>query len=161
MICTHIKMWKCQNQNRTAVFQWCLQFTSVQSLSRVWLCDPVDCSPPGLHVHHQLPQFTQTHVHRVGDPSNQLILCHPLLLPPSIFPSIRGFSMTRLFARGGQSIGVSTSESPTIYHKCRVSVLPHPNFRLSETSGKVGRHCSGPGMPGFPSWHHHLQGVWF
>ena len=31
------------------------------------LCDPMDCSTPGLHVHHQLLEFTQTHVHRVGD----------------------------------------------------------------------------------------------
>ena len=50
---------------------------------------------PGLPVHHHLPELTQTHVHRVGDPShpsNHLILCHPLLLLPSIFPSIRVFS---------------------------------------------------------------------
>ena len=39
--------------------------SSVQSLSRVWL--PKDCSTPGLPVHHQLPEFTQTHVHWVGD----------------------------------------------------------------------------------------------
>ena len=38
------------------------EFTSVQSLSRVWLCDLMDCSTPGLSVHHQLPEFTQTHV---------------------------------------------------------------------------------------------------
>ena len=31
------------------------------------LCDPINCSTPGLPVHHQLPEFTQTHVHRVGD----------------------------------------------------------------------------------------------
>ena len=52
----------------------------------------MDCSTPGLHVHHQLPEFTQTHVHWVSDESNHLILCCPLLLPPSIFPSIRVFS---------------------------------------------------------------------
>ena len=49
-------------------------------------------STPGLPVHHQLPEFTQTHVHRVVMPSSHLILCHPLLLLPSIFPSIRVFS---------------------------------------------------------------------
>ena len=38
-------------------------FTSVQSLSRVRLCDPMNCSTPGLPVHHQLPESTQTHVH--------------------------------------------------------------------------------------------------
>ena len=44
-------------------------------------------------------------------PSNHLILCHPLLLPPSIFPSIRVFPMSQPFASGGQSIGVSASAS--------------------------------------------------
>ena len=56
------------------------------------LCDPMDCSTPGLAVHHQLPEFTQTHVHWVSDaiqPSHPL---SPLLLPPSIFPSSRVFS---------------------------------------------------------------------
>ena len=41
--------------------------SSVQSLSRVRLCDPMNHSTPGLCVHHQLPEFTQTHVHQVGD----------------------------------------------------------------------------------------------
>ena len=44
-------------------------------------------------------------------PSNHLILCHPLLILPSIFPSIRVFPMSQLFASGGQSIGVSASAS--------------------------------------------------
>ena len=47
---------------------------------------------PGFPVHHQLPGFAQTHVHQAVMPFNHLILCHPLLLPPSIFPSIRVFS---------------------------------------------------------------------
>ena len=38
-------------------------FSSVQLLSRVRLCDPMHCSTPGLPVHHQLLEFTQTHVH--------------------------------------------------------------------------------------------------
>ena len=49
-------------------------------------------STPGLPVHHQLLESTQTHVHCVMMPSNHLILCRPLLLLPSIFPSIRVFS---------------------------------------------------------------------
>ena len=49
-------------------------------------------STPGLPVHHQLPEFTQTHVHVVGVPSSHLILYCPLLLLPSIPPSIRVFS---------------------------------------------------------------------
>ena len=51
----------------------------------------MDCSTPGFHLHHQLPEPTQTHIHRAGVASNHLILCHLLLLPPSIFPSIRVF----------------------------------------------------------------------
>ena len=44
-----------------------IHINSVQSLSRVRLCNPMDCSTPGLPVHHQLPEFTQTYVHWVGD----------------------------------------------------------------------------------------------
>ena len=56
------------------------------------LCESMDCSMPGLPVHHQLLELAQTHVHRVGDAIHHLILCYPLLLLPSIFPSIRVFS---------------------------------------------------------------------
>ena len=68
-----------------------VQFSSVGQLCLTH-CDPMDCSTPGLPVHHQLPELAQTHVHQVGMPSNRLILCRPLLLLPSIFPSIRVFS---------------------------------------------------------------------
>ena len=64
----------------------------VQFLSRVRLCDPMDCSMLGLPVHHQLPELAQTHVHELVMPSNHLILCRLLLLLPSVFPSIRVFS---------------------------------------------------------------------
>ena len=50
------------------------------------------CRPPGLPVHHQLPEFTQLMSIDSVMPSNHLILCRSLLLPPSIFPSIRVFS---------------------------------------------------------------------
>ena len=56
------------------------------------LCNPMDCSTPGFPVHHQLPALAQTHVHCIVMPSNHLILCHSLLLLPSIFASIRVFS---------------------------------------------------------------------
>ena len=56
------------------------------------LCKPMDCNMPGFPVLHQLPELAQIHVHESLMPSNHLILCHPLLLLPSIFPSIRIFS---------------------------------------------------------------------
>ena len=56
----------------------------------------MDCSTPGLPVHHQHSESTQTHVHWFGDVFNHLILYHPLLLP-SIFPSIRVFSNESAF----------------------------------------------------------------
>ena len=66
-----------------------IQFRSVQSPSHVRLFDPMNCSMPGLPVYHQLPEFTQTHVHRVGDAIQpSLPLSSPSTLPP-IPPSIR------------------------------------------------------------------------
>ena len=56
----------------------CYMFSSVQSLSRVRLYEPMDCSTPGLPVHHQLPELAQTHVHRVGDAIQP---SHPLSSP--------------------------------------------------------------------------------
>ena len=67
------------------------QFSSVTQ-SCLTLCDPMNLSTPGLPVHHQLPEFAQTHVHRVGDaiqPPHPLL---SLLLLPPIPPSIRVFS---------------------------------------------------------------------
>ena len=55
-----------------------VQFSSVQSLSRVWLCDPMNRSMPVLPVHHKLPEFTQTHVHQVSDAIQP---SHPLSSP--------------------------------------------------------------------------------
>ena len=68
-----------------------IQFHSVAH-SCLALCDPMNHSTPGLPVHHQLPQFTQTHIHRVSDaiqPSHPL---SSLLLLPRVPPSIRVFS---------------------------------------------------------------------
>ena len=68
-----------------------VQFSSVTQPC-LTLCNPMDCSTPGLPVHHQLPEFTQTHIYWVSDviqPSHPLLSPSP---PPSIFPSIRIFS---------------------------------------------------------------------
>ena len=61
-----------------------MQFSSVQSLSRVRLCDPMNGSTPDLPVHHHLPEFTQTHVHGVLDAIQPF---HPLLSPSSPAPN--------------------------------------------------------------------------
>ena len=76
-----ISIWGC--------WRWLNQ--SVQWLSHIRLCNTTDCSTPGLPVHHQLPEFTQTQTIESVMPSSHLILGCPLLFPPSIFPSIRVF----------------------------------------------------------------------
>ena len=68
-----------------------VQFSSVAQSCRT-LCDPMDCSTPGFPVHHQLQSLLRFISIELVMPSNYLILCHPFLLLPSIFPSIRVFS---------------------------------------------------------------------
>ena len=60
-----------------------LQFSSVAQLC-LTLCDPMNHSTPGLPVHHQLPEFTQTHVHQVGDAIQP---SHPLSSPSPPAPN--------------------------------------------------------------------------
>ena len=67
------------------------QFSSVVQLCPT-LSNPMNRSTPGLPVHHQLPEFTQTHVHLVSDAIQPSHLCCPLFLLPPIPPSIRVFS---------------------------------------------------------------------
>ena len=67
------------------------QFSSVVQ-SCLTLCNPMDCSTPGLPVHHQLWSLPKLMFIELVMPSNHLNLCHPLLLLPVIFPSIRVFS---------------------------------------------------------------------
>ena len=94
-------------------FRYTVQWysASVQSLSHVQLCDPMNCSTPGLPIHHQLPS-----------PPNSCPLswwCHPTIsssvIPfsscPQSFPASGSFPMSQLFRSGGQSIGVSASTS--------------------------------------------------
>ena len=87
-----------------------LQFSSVSQLC-LTLFDPMDCNTPGLPVHCQLPEFTQTHVRWVQ-------WCHRTILSSVIlfsclqsFPASESFPMSQCFPSGGQSIGVSASTS--------------------------------------------------
>ena len=87
-----------------------VQFNSVTQ-SCPTLCDSMNRSTPGLPVHHQLPEFTQIHVHRVSDAIQP---SHPLSSPspPAPKPSQhQSFPMSQLFAWGGQSTGVSALAS--------------------------------------------------
>ena len=136
------------------------QFSSVQSLSRVQLCDPMDCSMPGFPVHHQLPEPTQTYVHWVGDAIQS---SHPLsypLLPPSIFPSIFS-NESALFIRWSKYWSFSFNISPSNeysglvffrmdclallvvqatlksllqHHNSKASILQHPAFFIVHLS---------------------------
>ena len=65
---------------------------SVAQSWTAWFKNLMDRSMPGFPVHHHLPELAQTHVHWVGDAIQPFILCCPLLLLPSIFPSIRVYS---------------------------------------------------------------------
>ena len=78
---------------------------------------PMNRSTPGLPVHHQLPESTQTHVVESMMQSNHLILCCPLLLLPSTFPASGSFPKRQVFTSGSQSIGVfSFNISPSKEH---------------------------------------------
>ena len=88
-----------------------VQFSSVAQ-SCPTLCHPMNHSTPGLPVHHQLPEFTQTHVHWVGD---AILPSHPLSSPsppaPKSLLASESFPMSQLFTWGGQSIGDSALAS--------------------------------------------------
>ena len=114
-------------------------YTTVQFSSDVQscptLCDPMNRSTPGLPVHHQLLEFTQTHVHRVGDaiqPSHPVV---PFSSCPQSLPASESFPMSQLFAWGGQSTGVSAL----------ASVLPKKSQggSPSEWTGWISLHSKG------------------
>ena len=82
----------------THIYIYISQFFSSVTQSYQTLCDSMNCSTPGLPVHHQLPEFTQTHVHCVSDAIQP---SHPLLSPspPAPNPSQhQSFPMHQLFA---------------------------------------------------------------
>ena len=87
-----------------------IQFSSVTQ-SCPTLCDPMNRCTPGLPVHHQLPEFAQSHVHWVRDaiqPSSSVV---PFSSCPQSLPASKSFPMSQLFSWGGQSTGVSALAS--------------------------------------------------
>ena len=108
------------------------QFSSVAQ-SCLTLCDPMNCSTPGLPVHHQLPEFTQTHVYQVGDAIQP---SHPLLSPspPAPNPSQH------------QSLSQWVSSSPEVARvSALASFLPKntQDWSLSEWTGWISLQSKG------------------
>ena len=98
-----------------------VQFSSVAQ-SCLTLCSPVNCSMPGLPVHCQLPELTQTPVHWLGDAIEPFHLIRPRLLLPSIFPRIRVFSNeSTLHMRWPKYWRFSFSISPSNEHPGLIS----------------------------------------
>ena len=91
-----------KTRNRTTIC--CFSVTK----SSLTLCDPVNCSIPCFPVLHYLPEFAQTHAHRVDDANQSFNPLCPLLLL-SIFPSMRSFPISHFFPSDGQSIGALAS----------------------------------------------------
>ena len=102
-------------------FFYKFQFTSVIQ-SCPTLCDPMDCSTPGFPVHHQLLGLLKLMSIELVVLSNHLILCRPLLLLPSVFPSIRGFSnVSVLHIRWPKYWSFSFSISPSYEYSGPIS----------------------------------------
>ena len=132
-----------------------LQFSSVTQ-SCPTLCDPINHSTPGLPVHHQLPESTQTHVRWVGDaiqPSHPL--SSPLLLP-SIFPSIRVFSNESALCIRWPKAWVKKLHH---LHKARFPVqeqgiyLPIQRTLINNRFNKILSQSSNSQLPISQSWH--------
>ena len=133
------------------LMKWILS-CSVQS--RPTVCDPANHSMPGLPAHHQLLESTQTHIHCVVMPTNPLILCCPLLLLPSIFPSIRVFSnesglhirwpkywsFSLNISPSNEHLGLISLQSRGLsrdlpqHHSSKASILQHSAFFIVQLS---------------------------
>ena len=106
----------------------------------------MDCSTPGFPVLHHLPELAQTHVHWVGDAIQlSLILCHPILLLPSIFPRIRVFSNeSALHIRWQNYCSLSFSNYPSNEYSGLIYFRIHW-FELLAVQGTLRsllQHCS-------------------
>ena len=118
------------------------QWVSSVAQSCPTFCDPMDCSTPGLPVHHQLPEFTQTHVHPVHDTIQPSHPGSSLLLLPPISPSIRVFSNeSALRMRWPEywSFNFSIISSGTI---CQFSSVAQSCLTICDPMD-----CSMPGLP--------------
>ena len=98
---------------KTCPFLNPLQFSSVHfssvSQSCLTLCDPMNSSKPGLPVHQQPPESTRTHVHRISNAISSSVI--PFSSCPQFLPASESFPISQLFARGGQSTGLTALAS--------------------------------------------------
>ena len=113
--CSHQALQPCPSSHmpvpcHTGLLDHTRQFSSVTQ-SCLTLCNPMDCRTPGLPTITNPQSLLKLMSIKLMKPSNHLILCCPLLLSSSIFPSIRVFSNESVLSSGGQSIGVSASAS--------------------------------------------------
>ena len=105
-----IQMNWCTKQKPYLENKFMIQFNSVTQ-SCPTLCDPMSHRTPGLPVHQQLPEFTQTHVHWVSDAIQSSHSVIPFSSHLQSFPASGSFQMTQFFTSGGQNIGASASAS--------------------------------------------------
>ena len=107
------------------------------------LCDPMDASTLGFPVHHQLPGLAQTHVVELVMSSNHLILCHPHLLGPSIFPNIRVFSnVSAFYIRWPKYWSFSFSISPSNEYSGLISFIGWTSWISLQSKGLSRVFCN-------------------
>ena len=100
--------WSLKSKKHINMSIYSVQLSSVAQ-SCPTICDPMNCSTPGLPVHHHLPEFTQSHVHRRHPAISFSVI--PFSSCPQSLPASKSFPMSQLFAWGGQSTGVSALAS--------------------------------------------------
>ena len=174
-VCVCIQGYRvCTNTNvLMASHELCCCSSSV-SQSCLTLCNPMNCSTPGLPALHYLLEFAHTHVHRVDD---SIQPSHPLSPPspscPQSFPASGSFPMSQIFTSGDQRIGASASASvlPVNIQGC---LSPEPGFQEcpAELHGKGQAGLGWPGIdpcpprghsvtPGETQWFHDLVSLLF
>ena len=130
-----------------------LQFSSVAQ-SCLTLCNPTDCSTPGLPVHHQLLEFTQTHVHWVNDtiqPSDPFV---PFSSRLQSFLASGSFQMSQFFASGDQSIGASALASVL-----PMNTLPNPQHQSYATGNLLSVSVALPILDILHRWNRTVCGL--
>ena len=113
-----------------------VQFSSVQSLSHVWLCDPMNHRTPGLPVHHRLLEFTQTHIHQVGDAIQP---SHPLLSPSPPAPNPSQHQSLFQWVNSSHELFVLHQSTGVL---ALASFLPKNTQDWSLWNGLIGSPCS-------------------